>query len=134
MKTQVHVVYSNIPLVGPRIEAALARAVQNSAKAIQDDTKASMRESKSGRTYIIGGRVHTASAPGESPAVFSGELIGSITAYEENTLTWIVPAEGKGAMWEYGMFGFPARPYFRPAANKEFPEFERNVKQAIRTA
>lgn len=40
--------------------------------------KQEMRKSKRGRTYIINGKTHIASRPGESPAILKGELIDSV--------------------------------------------------------
>lgn len=54
-----------------------------------------MREPKSGRTYIRpGGRVHRASAPGEFPAVDTGNLFKSLKIrFENQRMTAVIGSE-----------------------------------------
>jgi len=47
-------------------------------KTLTDYTKEGMHKPKHGRTYIINGKKHTASAGGESPAIISGALENSV--------------------------------------------------------
>lgn len=132
MPTRVRIVYSRFPTIPATATAATAQAVATAAKAIEANVHEKMRAPKSGRTYLIGGKTHTASAPGEAPAVLTGELIGSVVAEQKSALTWIVPAEGEGAFWEFGLRGLPARPYFRPAVDEESAGFAAGVGAAIK--
>jgi hypothetical protein len=127
------IVFNNLPGIVAKVEAALEGVIKESAENIREDVHREMNKPKHGRFYVIGGKPHTASAPGEAPAVFTGDLIASIKEKKVGKLTWIVPAEGKQALWEYGLYGFPARPYFRPASAKEFPNFERECIKALKS-
>jgi hypothetical protein len=112
----------------------MAKHIAETAGNIEQRVKDKMREPKTGRVYIIGGKVHQASAPGEAPAIFSGELINSIEPYEESQLTWIVPSSGIQAWWEFGLRGYAARPYFRPAVAEESERFNKGCKDAVKAA
>lgn len=125
-------VYNNIPRVTAALGLNIAGVIEDTAKGVGKTVRASMQEPKHGKHYIIGGKVHIASAPGEPPAVLSGELIGSVRPYQLSSHTWIVPAEGEGAMWEFGMKGLPARPYLRPAVDKAKAGFRADIGKAIK--
>jgi len=128
----IRLVFNHIPHVTPLVRKALARQVAQSAKNIETHVHDRMREPKHGKTYTIGGKQHTASAPGEAPAVLTGELIESVEEYAESELTHIVPSTGIQAWWEYGLRGLPARPCFRPAVGAEEPEFTAGCEAAVR--
>ena len=61
------------------VTAELSVIGASTTKEIKND----MRKPKSGRFYVYRKRAHRASAPGESPAVMSGRLIGSV-GYKAN--------------------------------------------------
>ena len=132
MGAKIELVFNHIPRISQAASAAIAQQVEESAKNIGEDSRGKMRESKHGRVYIINGQPHQASAPGEAPAVLTGDLVDSIKEQKVNDLTWQVVSDGIQSWWEYGLRGYPARPYFRPAADKEKPDFVRGCKQAIK--
>lgn len=70
------------PELFQKLEAAMSRAVRKSAAYIEGQLKISMAEPKSGRMYGN----HRASAPGESPAIDSGNLAGSVSMIFPSTL------------------------------------------------
>jgi phage gpG-like protein len=84
--------------------------------------KASMTEAKTGRTYRRGKKgTHTASAPGEAPAIDYGNLINSIGVKARNDNEVIVFTDFEAA--DYLEFGTPkgkmkARPFMRPPADE----------------
>jgi hypothetical protein len=131
---RIDLVYNNLPKVSPRVRRELAEHIGRTAKRIEERVHEKMREPKTGRVYVVGGKVHQASAKGEASAVLSGELMESVEAYEENDLTWIVPASGIQAWWEYGLRGYAARPYLRPAVVEERAAFNQGCRDAVKGA
>lgn len=129
--SRVIVVFNRIPQIAPHVDRELAAEVEKAAKAIEENVHRKMEEPKTGRTYIIGGKLHQASAEGEAPAILSKDLYNSIVAQKVRELEWIVPAEGIQAWWEFGLRGYAARPYFRPAVAEEQPNFAPGVRAAI---
>jgi len=79
--------------------------------------KSMAREKKSGNFYLRGGKAHRASAPGEAPAVDSGELLRSIV-FDVRGMEMEVGAEA-GAPYaellEEGTSKMKARPFLEPA-------------------
>jgi len=131
---KVVVVYNNIPLLAGQIAQRLAPVMEKAAKSIREHVHSSMQETKHGRTYIIGGKLHVASAPGESPAVLTGTLISKIKEHKVKDLVWEVDTGGvPWGLWELGMRG-PAseRPFLRPATTEEVADFIESVKKAVR--
>jgi hypothetical protein len=72
---------------------------------------------KSGRIYRRNGVSHQASAPGESPASDTGQLVGSVTtSVDEGNLTGNVNFGSDHALaLEKGTFKMAPRPYAVPA-------------------
>lgn len=77
-----------------------------------------LKGSKTGRLYKRGKkRYHQASAPGESPASDSGDLVISIRPEKIDDLHWRVTiAMPYAAALEWGTERMAARPFVRPAA------------------
>lgn len=109
-----------------RLPQVVNEICETSAKAIEVDAKASMGEPKSGRIYSIGGVDHQASAPGESPAIETGNLLSGIQTEADGATRWVVYTTASYSVeLEYGA---PARnlmprPFFVPAAERERPKF-----------
>lgn len=76
------------------------------------------RGSKTGRVYPKkGGGFHQASAPGESPASNSGDLVITIRPEKIDDLHWrVMVAIDYAAALEFGTDTMAARPFIRPAA------------------
>ncbi len=130
----VRTVFNNLHLVVPAVNKAAGISAHKIAVEVREDIHDAMEAPKHGNTYLIGGKIHQASAPGEAPAVFSGDLIASVKEEQVNATTWDVPAEGKDGqqMWEYGMNGpASARPFLRPAADKARAKYGNAVKIAV---
>jgi HK97 gp10 family phage protein len=103
--------------------AALGQAMMAGGEVLQGAIKISFQGSKGGRTYKRGGKSHTASAPGEPPAIDYGFLLGSIkgklTNTTETSATVEVSADKEYAgRLEFGTGKMAARPFMRPAMDK----------------
>lgn len=104
--------------VASEIKEGSRDLIREVAFAIEAQLKLLMTGPKSGRQYVRRGRVHTASAPGEPPAVDTGDLIGSIdTSFPSPTEAVIsIPVEYAEAL-EFGTSRMAARPFVRPAVD-----------------
>jgi hypothetical protein len=114
------------PELFQKMQAALNRFVRKGAFYIEGRLKASMAEPKSGRAYRRGKEgVHIASAPGESPAVDSGNLTGSITVLMENTLEAKIGTPVEYALFlEEGTSRMAPRPLWERTAKESLPTLE----------
>ncbi len=103
-----------------------AQLIRDIAFAIEAEMKILMTGPKHGRQYIRRGRIHTASAPGEPPAVDTGHLIQTIqtTIKSPTEAEIIVPAEYAQAL-EFGTGRMAARPFVRPAVDGVLKRFGR---------
>lgn len=116
--------FNNFAKIAEKLAAECERIVQTTAAQIEQDAKMSMRGSKSGRIYQRGRRTHTASAPGEPPAIDTGNLVNSIETRRVNAFTARVNVGAEyGAALEFGTDTTAPRPFLRPAVNKHADEF-----------
>lgn len=116
------------PAVMKRLDDAVERFVKKAAAHIEGRLKQKMAEPKSGKRYRRGrDRYHTASAPGEPPAVDSGNLTGSIQQIFPSTL------EAKiGTAVEYALYletgtdrGLSPRPLWAATRDEELQTLEK---------
>ena len=116
------------------VRTRVDKAVAEAAEAAANDAKASMAMSKSGTIYKRGGISHVASAPGEPPAIDTGQLIGSVRVTRLEAMRWAVGAGDTeyAAHLEYGTRKMAARPFLRPAAERARPVFMAKVLEALR--
>ena len=97
----------------------------------------SLRPPKSGFTYKRGGRIHTASAPGEPPATDTGQLAASIVPIfpKGRDLEGAVAARAVYAKWlEFGTEDMEPRPFLGPAIEEHRQEMLDDVRREIRKA
>lgn len=105
--------------VGPEIEREVVRRIKSPPK--------------TGRLYFIGGQIHQASAPGESPANLTGTLAESVASEVSSpTILTIGDRENIASYGGYMEFGtrdgrIAPRPHLKPAALSK----AREVEQAI---
>ena len=113
----------------PRVSAV----VKNTAYAIEGRAKASMSGPKSGRLYVRAGRIHQASAPGEAPAVDTGNLANSIQTHVlAGGLTAEVTAGAEyGLYLELGTLRMAPRPFFAPATEAERAAFVAAIRRVV---
>lgn len=121
-------VKDDTPELLQKIEAAIGRFVKKGAAYIEGQLKSSMAEPKTGRRY----GTHVASAPGESPAVDSGNLTGSITQIFPSTLEARVGTPVEYASYlEDGTSRMAPRPLWAPTAKESLPTLEKMLKQEV---
>jgi hypothetical protein len=98
--------------------------VREFAFAVEAQMKLLMTQPKSGRQYKRGSRTHTASRPGEAPAVDTGFLINSIrTAIISDTRAEIVVGAEYAEALEFGGDKVAERPFIRPAIEGVIGQF-----------
>lgn len=122
------------PELFQKLEKAVGRFVRKGALYIEGQLKSSMAEPKSGRAYPRGKEgTHIASAPGESPAVDSGNLTGSIAVIIENSLEAKIGTPVEYAIYlEEGTDRMAARPLWERTATESLPTLESMLAAEIR--
>lgn len=122
------------PELFQKLEKAISRFVRKGASHIEGEIKSSMAEPKSGATYPRGeDKTHTASAPGESPAVDSSNLIGSISLIIENSLEAKVGTPVEYAEYlEDGTSKMEPRPVWEKTAEESLPTLEALLAREIK--
>jgi HK97 gp10 family phage protein len=125
----VEIRYNHIPKMKAQAPGLIKAVVLKAATEFETLVKTSMQGGKSGAVY---GR-HQASAPGEPPAIDTGNLINSIRhEAEDGGFTQVISANAEYAQHlEYGTRKMAPRPYMRPAAEKIRPRFLEAMRQAI---
>ncbi len=109
------------PMAAREIAKLADREVGRQALAVHKEVRQSMRGTKSGRRYRIPGtnREYTASAPGETPAVRTGNYRDSIVVGKIGDQHYRVGTpEDRAAALEFGNERMEARPHFRKALEK----------------
>lgn len=116
---------SSIDQMTKQMQQRAARLVSDTAHNLQSRMRLSMAEAKHGHKYGS----HTASAPGESPAVDTGFLTNSIQV-EVSGLQAIVGTNAEYAEHlEFGTAFIAPRPFFDPAFEDERPVFEKGLRE-----
>lgn len=122
------------PELMQKLEGAVSRFVRKSAAHIEGEAKSSMAEPKSGSEYKRkAGKVHVASAPGESPANDSSNLTGTIQPIFESTLEAKIgtPVE-YAAYLEEGTENMEERPLWETTVEESLPTLETLLANEIR--
>lgn len=116
-----------------KLEKAVGRFVRKGAVYIEGELKASMAEPKTGRSYRRGkDGVHIASAPGESPAVDSGNLTGSIQTLIKSTLEAKIGTPVEYALYlEEGTSRMAQRPLWERTAKESLPTLEKMLEAEV---
>ncbi len=133
----VEVVFNDFEKVAGNLDRRARAVVQKTIADLHREVDTSFTQEKHGRTYIVGGTAehpieHTASAPGEAPAVDTGNLMNSVThAMTDTTVGEVAVGAEYGAYLELGTARMAARPYLGPAADKVKPAFERALGQVF---
>ena len=89
---------------------------------------------KTGRYYLIGGRIHQASAPGESPADLTGELADSVGSEVSSPTQLIIGDRAEHGRWmELGTTDgrIAPRPHLKPAALSKAREVEQALVRGV---
>lgn len=112
---------NRIPAIRAKLPVLLEAHVEKTARAVQDEAKMSMRTAKSGRIYKVSktGKTHQASAPGEAPAIDTGNLVNSMAIEKVSEAVYMVSAGTEYAQpLEFGSKRMAARPFLGPAVEK----------------
>lgn len=129
-----------------RVEADVAeaaeRALLEAGRELRDDIAESMRAPKTGTTYPDPetGGAHTASAPGEAPAVATGGLLDAVRvrpAQDGPGITVGVhdgPEAEQAARLEFGTRVMAARPWLVPALERNRARIGKRVEAALTQA
>lgn len=130
--------FDEVRLYFGRVEQSLkrdaARIIARYAAMIEREAEQSMTGSKSGNVYSIGGRLHTASAPYESPANLSGKLKRSINRQQSagNRYEWKIGSPVDYARYlEHGTKNMAPRPLFKNALDKYRFEFTDDIRKMV---
>ncbi len=99
-------------------EEVAADIVKQVVTDIDANMKASMRSPKSGIAYKRRGAVHVSSAPGEAPAVISGNLVNSITSQSSGASGKVVVAADYAGLLDEGTSRMQPRPFADDAIKK----------------
>lgn len=96
---------------------------------VQNKTKEKLSGKRTGRVYRVPGtnRTYTASAPGEPPAVMTGQLRNSIQFRVKGgrTVSGEVGSELRKAVeLEFGTKKIEPRPFLRPTFQEELPKIK----------
>lgn len=130
---KVHVKDDTPELFG-KLEKAVSRFVRKGALYVEGELKSSIAEMKSGNVYPRGkDGEHTASAPGESPASDSGNLIGSIGPPIFKTLEAKIGTPVEYALYlEEGTTNIEPRPLWEKTVKEVLPTLETLLAAEIR--
>lgn len=122
-------VKDHTPELFGKLDLAVRRFVVKAAAYIEGQVKSSMAEPKSGHTY----GTHRASAPGESPAIDSSNLIGSIQKIiEKNGLMARIGTPVEYAAWlEDGTSRMEARPVWEVERMESLPTLEKMLREEV---
>lgn len=131
----------NFKGIDTRTRGFLKKAVAQHANIIQSAIRMDMRKPKTGRIYRIRGRLHRASAPGESPAILTGDLYRRIEPrFSDGGMQFRINA-GKiskflefGTKSKSGKWRIKPRPHIVPFFEKQRPIFHDHVRHIIKTA
>lgn len=116
--------HNRFPEIAAKLSREAAKITEKTALRIEETAKTSMAGPKSGRMY----GAHRASAPGESPAIDTGNLANSIGTESLGGASHIVYAGTEYALsLEFGSPRVAPRPFFGPAASQAEPEFLRDM-------
>ena len=119
-----------------RINRAIANEINVAGTELQKIIRKDMKETpKTGRTYKRGEKTHTASSAGNAPAVDTGELIKSIQIFTKAIPSRLFAEVGsdtaQGKWMEYGTSNIEARPWLRPAFDRNKEQIQKNIQEAI---
>jgi len=120
MTDEIKIIFDDFPKLSQEARGNARRIVGVTTFWIEGRIKTKMAEPKHGRAYVRKSVSHTASAPGEAPAVDMGALINSVAStFENDGLTGIISTPQEYApVLEFGGAHVAARPAFVPATEE----------------
>lgn len=117
-------------MASPDVQRDIGRALFAGAQAVAVEAQLSITNG------AVSGRYHTPSKPGEPPKNDSGVLAGNIEAVSiSNEVAEVSSnADPYAAMLEFGTSRMAARPYLRPAIDKQREHVRRLIAKALNRA
>lgn len=128
---------ANLKRINEKAEKALSNAVKSTALSIRGEAiKSIQRGAKTGDVYskYQPRREHRASASGQAPATDTGRLVNSIRSDVSGKSAEVSANTEYAAALEFGTSKMEPRPYLVPAMEKERPNFDRRIRQALSEA
>lgn len=128
----------NLDQVVADIEVHTKANAKKAAFKAETAIKRQLTGQRSGTEYKVSktGEVHTASAPGESPAVLSGDLRASITTAPDpmgSTALYYVGSDKLYAVYlEKGTKYMRPRPFFEKAVKKALAEIRKELSRSMK--
>ena len=120
-------------LGGAQRRQAQRDGLEAGARVVETHAKVAMTGDKHGEVYMRGQVEHRASAPGEAPAVDTGNLFNSIQVFDVTpTLATIGTNAEYAEHLEYGTSRMEPRPFMRPAVDEHEAEIIAAVTDAVR--
>lgn len=99
-------------------------------------TQESMKKPKHGKTYVINGKKHTASAAGEAPAIQSGDLYDSVRYQIEGSDMLFGAGSDRvnyAKFLELGTQKMEQRPFIVRSVEENFKEIEVEFEDTFKT-
>ena len=119
-------------LTGFNVAKAINEGHRKSAVSIKKELfKVLTTGVKTGRVYKIGGKLHTASAPGEAPAKLSGKLASSVGYKLGNKRLTVGEGASYAAFLESGTSKMAARSHFQKTVEAKLPELQKHVNESV---
>jgi len=120
--------------LGAGLDGAINKAIVRTANQVRGEAiKMISREVSSGRVYVRGNVIHTASAAGDAPNTDEGILVGSIAVENPRRGTSFVgTSKDHGKYLEFGTSKMAARPWLRPAMERNQAKLTENITNAIK--
>lgn len=126
MNVAVVVRSNDFDRISRRTPRVVHELVEVTCRRIEAIVKVGMAEQKSGVVYGS----HQASAPGEMPAIDTGNLANSVQVeFETETVAIVFTNADYAANLEYGTMRMAPRPFFVPAAEEVRPQFEADARR-----
>jgi HK97 gp10 family phage protein len=129
------VIKNDLERIAVAMQTRCDQALLETAVWIADEAKARMSDPKSGRMYKVSatGELHQASAPGQAPAIDTGNLAGGIEAQADGRGKAVAYATAEyAAGLEFGTRKMAARPFFTPTAFKAVEFLWERMRRALR--
>lgn len=115
----VIVVHNELAEIASQLEKGGPEIALKGAQWTEGEVKRSMAEPKSGRVYAKkGGQVHVSSAPGEAPAVDTGNYANAVFSEQDGQDAVVYTTVEYAVPLEFGSAKMESRPAFIPAAFK----------------
>lgn len=102
----------------PDVDAAADTVLDAVLDDITNEARESLLRPKGGRIYVTKRGTHQASAPGEPPANWYGDLFSGIASYRVGDYGLVVSSSAHSGFMEHGTSHIAPRPFMGPAWRK----------------